>query len=170
MTHINKDILIDGALWVEDMKLAKQFNAPYCSLYRGKPAEELNDVAPYLFCISDNKDFEDWINARERKYPIERRTLRLASELDMESLRKHLRRFLRMRTETGMYIYSRFYDPYVLNCLLPNLTQAQLDEFLTPIDFLITEDARINERRTFRLSADKELQIKYEAINDVDDK
>ena len=70
-----------------------------------------------------------------------------------------------MKTEAGISIYSRFYDPYTANCIFPNLTQEQLEVFFAPISYLITEDVRINERRIFYLSENSELQIKYKAID-----
>jgi hypothetical protein len=163
-------VLIDAALWQEDAYIAKQHGTLYRSLYCGKPAVELINVAPYLFCVPENNDFEKWVNGKVEKSPVERRLLRIASSLDMEGLRRHLRRFLRMKKQAGGYMYSRFYDPYMANCFLPNLTQPQLNEFFVSVECLITEDVRINERRIFSLSPSKELQIKYEAIYHVDNK
>lgn len=148
MTGI-KYILLDGALWQEDMEIARQYNAPRCSLYRGKPAEELDNVAPYLFCVSDDKDFEEWVNAKEQKYPVERRTVRLSSSLNIDELRKHLRRFLRVKKENGSFLYYRFYDPKVVACTFPNLTEDQLNEFFSGVNEVVHFSDVLREKRTY---------------------
>jgi|GEM_PF-2984301 len=170
---LNKELspryaLVDAALWGNDMDDLLFSDAIYRSLFRGAMLQQHKTVAPYLADLHLNEDFINKI--KQNKNQIERRVTWLHSELGIDDLRKHLRRFLRMKTESGMYIYFRFYDPYVANCVLPNLTQEQLNDFFAPIDYMITEDVRINERRVFYLSADNELRIKYEAIDHVDNK
>lgn len=161
MTDKHSYLLLDGALWAEDMELARQSGAPYKSLFRGKPAEELNNVAPYLFSVSDHKDFENWVNAREQKAPIDRRTVRLTSDLDLDGLRKHLRRFLRIKRENGSFLYYRYYDAKVIACTLPNLTKEQLIEFFAGI-FEITHFSDVlHEKRTYTCS-NGELNINVE--------
>ena len=161
MTDIYSYLLLDGALWAEDMELARQSGAPYRSLFRGKPAEELNNVAPYLFSVSDREDFEKWVNAREQKDPVARRTVRLTSNLDLDELRKHLRRFLRVKRENGSFLYYRYYDPKVIACTLPNLTEEQLIEFFSGI-FEITHFSDVlHEKRTYTCS-NGELNIDVE--------
>ena len=159
-------VLVDAALWQNKMNILNEGKFTYCSLFRGSNEEILQSVAPYLVdMVSADREI---INKVVQENPIEYRVMCLHSNLDLDSLRKHLRRFLRMKTETGMYLYSRFYDPYVANCIFPNLTQEQLETFFAPLSYLITEDVRIDERRVFYLSENNELQIKYETISDVD--
>jgi hypothetical protein len=148
----------------EDMDGILLHGAPCRSLFRGAGGQQLYTVAPYLADVSADIELAERIKSDNT---VERRVTRLHSELGIDDLRKHLRRFLRMKTE-DMYVYFRFYDPYVANCVFPNLTQAQLNEFFASVDCLITEDVRINERRVFYLSADRELRIKYGAINDAE--
>jgi hypothetical protein len=149
MTETYKYILLDGALWQEDMEIARQYDAPRCSLFRGKPAEELNNVAPYLFCVSDDNDLEEWVNVKEQKHPIERRFLRLTSHLDIDGLRKHLRRFLRVKKENGKFLYYRFYDPKVIACTLPHLAEEQLQEFFCGITEVVHFSDVLHEKRTY---------------------
>jgi len=161
-------VLVDAALWQENIDSLWLEGFTYRSLFRGTAQQKLYTVAPYLVDISVSG--VEFIKEIVQQDPVKRRVTWLHSELSIDDLRKHLRRFLRMKTKTGMYIYSRFYDPYVADCVFPNLTSAQLNEFFAPIEYLITEDVRINERCVFYLSADKELRIKYKAINYVDNK
>jgi hypothetical protein len=49
MTTVNKYLLLDGAIWLEDMGIARQHTSLYHSLYRGEVAEKLYEVriAPF---------------------------------------------------------------------------------------------------------------------------
>jgi hypothetical protein len=154
-------VLIDAALWENDIDDVLLSNVTYRSLFRGSTGEKLWNVAPYLVDVSSNEEF---IKKIKGKNTVERRVAWLHSSLDIDALRKHLRRFLRMKTEDGRYLYFRFYDPYVVNTVLPNLTQEQVNEFFEPIEYIIAEDIRINKRRIYYLSIDRELRIKHQTI------
>lgn len=163
-----KYVILDAALWGVGIEPAYDFGNNYCCLFATKGAEdELNAVAPYLFEYEDGDEFSKWVEYKESKGM---RSLYLSSSLSLEQLRKHLRRFLRVKKEDGGWLFLRLHDPYVLNCVLPNLTQEQIEEFLTPIEHVTTEDRRINERRIFYLSENNKLQIERKTIDHVDNK
>jgi hypothetical protein len=164
--HRTNYVILDAAVWEDCIDEALESVTEYASLFAvGGADTELDSVAPYLIKYDDNKSFGEWLNASQQR---ELRRLYLKSDLSVEKLRLHLRRFIRTKTEDGRWLFFRFYDPYVVNCVFPNLTRAQLSEFFAPVDYMIAEDARINGRRVFYLSADRELRIKYGTINDVD--
>jgi len=155
-------VLIDAALWGTEINiLLLDENVTYKSLFRGSTGEELWSVAPYLVDISSN---EELVKKIREKDAIEHRVTWLSSSLNIDELRKHLRRFLRMKTEKGEYIYFRFYDPFVTNTVFPNLSQEQAAEFFENIDYMIADDIRINEKRVFYLSSEKTLQIKQQTL------
>ena len=155
-------VLTDAALWDTDINiLFLDENVIYKSLFRGSTGEKLWSVAPYLVDISSN---EELVKKIREKDSIERRVIWLSSSFNIDELRKHLRRFLRMKTEKGEYIYFRFYDPFVVNAVFPNLSQEQVAEFFEKIDYIIADDIRINERNVFYLSSEKTLQIKQQTL------
>jgi len=159
-------VLIDAALWDTDINmLFLDEKIIYKSLFRGSTGEKLWSVAPYLVDISSN---EKLVKQIKEMNPVERRVMWLSSSLNIDELRKHLRRFLRMKKEDGDYIYFRFYDPFVANTVFPNLSHEQAVQFFEKIDYLIADDIRINERHIFYLSSDKILQIKHQSIDHVD--
>jgi hypothetical protein len=126
--------LLDGAVWQEDMEIARLYNASYHSLFRGSSAENWNEVAPYLFCCaSDTEEFNEWVENKEQESPLERRVMRLTSSLDLDGLRKHLRRFLRVKNEDRKWLFFRFYDPFVMMDAFPHLTAEQQTEFMSQI-------------------------------------
>jgi hypothetical protein len=134
-------VLIDAALWDNDVDDIFFGDVAFYSLYRGSAGEQLWNVAPYLVDLHSNANFIDLIN---KKDPVKRRVTWLHSSLNLADLRKHLRRFLRMKTEPGMSVYFRFYDPYVANTVFPNLTKEQINEFFGKIEYVITENAKMN--------------------------
>jgi len=159
-------VLIDAALWGTDINMFLLDEAViYRSLFRGTTGEELWSVAPYLVDISSQKKLIDEI---KKKDTVERRVTWISSSLDIDELRKYLRRFLRVKRENGSYIYFRFYDPFVVNNVFPNFTKQQSSEFFEKIKYLITEDTRINERRIYYISSEKSLKINYQTMDYVD--
>lgn len=157
-------VIIDGSVWEEDLENALLLNPTYRSLYRGAAAEEMWSVAPYLFTVEPNSEFEKWVKKKSK----EKRVLWLTSGSNIDDLRRHLRRFLRVKSEAGDFLYFRFYDPYVQNYVMPSLTQTQVKEFFSCINCVISEDIRIDERRFWSLSKNNKLLIYYENINNVD--
>lgn len=155
-------VLIDAALWQEDIEIIFASGLPYRSLFRGSTGEQLWSVAPYLLDISRQDEFVQKIQAMDK---IQRRVSWIASTLDIDSLRKHLRRFLRLKREDESYIYFRFYDPYVIQSTFPSLSEEQYKELMAPIQLLIAEDTRINQRMLLFLSStEQKLQIVTQEI------
>lgn len=158
-------ILIDAALWGNDIDLLfLDEDVIYRSLFRGSTGEELWSVAPYLVDISSDEGLVKKIKEINRNEPINRRITWLSSPLNIDDLRKHLRRFLRMKREDRSYMYFRFYDPFVVNTVFPNLTSEQLADFLKNIDYIITDDIRTNERHVFYMSPEQELEIIHQTL------
>jgi len=164
--EINKEYrIIDAALWDDEINTAFSLADQNCSLFAVKGKDiELVSVTPYLFECTKNEEFNKWIRHKEQKGL---RSLYISSEMSFEQLRKHLRNFLRMKKENGKYIYFRFYDPYVVNTIFPKLDKEQLSEFFENINYIITDDIRINERRIFYLSSEKELQIQHQVLEEI---
>jgi len=145
-------VLIDAALWEEDIDRAKQLCKDYRSLFRGKGAEELQSVAPFLFAVAKESDFEKWVQSKADKKQAAKRVTWLSSEASMDDLRKHLRRFLRVKDETGNFMYFRFYDPMVLPYILPNLTEEQLKEFFSMLNYMKVSKDAFGEEKVFHFS------------------
>lgn len=154
-------VLIDGALWKSDLDKAKNENKTFRSLYRGEMAESLAKNAPYLFEVEAGGRFEKWIKEQD---PVERRVTWLQSDATLDELRKHLRRFLRMKKEDGGMIYFRFYDPLVLTVVLPHLTEPQRKEFFKEINHIYIEDKKIEESVKYYLTEEYELVIEKEEL------
>jgi len=61
------------------------------------------------------------------------------AELPMDSLRRHCKKFLRVRTEDKRVLMFRFYDPRVLSVFLPSADAGQYQALLGPLRRIIVE-------------------------------
>ena len=105
-------------------------------LYKGSAEEKFSDVAPYLF-TSPQPDLADWFFSEGWGQSW---GLFMIADVSPDVLYRHLRRFLRIETETDRQLYFRFYDPRVLRLFLPTCNQQQLIDFFGPIRYFLAED------------------------------
>lgn len=136
--------LIDGA---RDERIAPALQAADVAaqcLFDGKLHPELAAAAPYLVSLAADTGFaatfaaEGWPHA----WGV---PLTAAAELD--ELRRHFRRFLRVADEQGRPLLFRYYDPRVLRTYLPTCTAGELDIVFGPVDsFFLADDAGQTER------------------------
>jgi hypothetical protein len=68
------------------------------------------------------------------------RAVFLSATVVPAELRAHLRRLTRVRTADGRVLLFRFYDPLVLQALLPTFDSAQLAEMFGPIEQISLTD------------------------------
>ena len=130
-------ILLDAARMNEAMEKAKELNPSHESLYKANEDELLQSVAPYLFRFQNQGEFNNYFleNGWGDSWGIV-----LSSKASFEELHKHFRRFLMVKTEDGVELYFRFYDPRVLRIFLPTCDIKQLEEFFGPVQFFLVED------------------------------
>jgi hypothetical protein len=116
------------------------------SLYDGESAEQLRDFAPYLVELGDPEVtrllFE---NGWGRAWGIY-----LCCAESFDHLRRHLRRFLRVKAENGEEMFFRFYDPRVLRVFLPECTPQERDRFFGPVTAFAMESEDGQTCLTFR--------------------
>ncbi len=156
-------VLIDAALWGDEIEVAKGFHSNFRSLFRGEAGEELDNVAPFLFSVEPQSDFANWLKYRIGKDPENRRVLWISSSATLDGLRKHFRRFLRVKKEDGGYIYFRFYDPYVIMTVFPHLTEKQQNDFLSSIESVHWQYPLSEEIETIENTATKEEEYKSDS-------
>lgn len=139
-------VILDAAVWDTHLNMAFSLSTAYTSLFATRGAEhDLDDVAPYLFAYTENSDFGKWLQSQKEGGL---RALYLSSDTTLEGLRKHLRRFLRIKTESGKWLFFRFYDPHVAAITLPYLTEEQQRYFYHKIAY-IQYDHRLTKEPTF---------------------
>ena len=103
---------------------------PLQSLYEGPKGEELALVVPYLVSLSPQSSF---LRTLVRQGWGKSWGIYLTCDRSMDEVRKHLRRLLLVKTESGKQILFRYYDPRVLRVFLPTCTREELENFFGPI-------------------------------------
>jgi hypothetical protein len=115
------------------------------SLYRGQAEYEQWAVAPYLTKVDE--ELFDWIVNSLRGKPW---GIFAVADVNLASLRKHLRRFLIVEAPDGNPMYFRYYDPRVIANFLPTCTNEELTRFFGSIKAFGIIDPQ-EERLTFFL-------------------
>ena len=117
-------------------------------LYEGALHPKLERVAPYLVQL----EFEDAQSMRmiNRSWGNSWGIF-LKSGATMTSLRKHLRKFLRVTGPGGKALVFRYYDPRVMRVFLPTCSGGQLDQIFGPIECIVSEDGSAGAMIEFRL-------------------
>jgi pSer/pThr/pTyr-binding forkhead associated (FHA) protein len=119
----------------------------YQSLYEGTKGESLAESAPYLVSLPPRSPFlemlvrEGWGNSWG---------VYLTSLEPFDEVRKHLRRFLTVKTEEGKELLFRYYDPRVLRVFLPTCNPAELKQFFGPIRCFWMEDGDPSNQHDFK--------------------
>ena len=108
----------------------------YRCLYSGRLSPEVVAAAPHLIEVAPTFTFTPklldmgWGNS----WGV---FLRIA---DPSDLRLHLRRFLRVKDESGKVLLFRYYDPRVLRIYLPTCRADELRTVFGPISSYLVED------------------------------
>lgn len=122
--------ILDAASDEDVLPWVRGAGAPFACLYDGWQAQELLDVAPYLVSLDDPTARGDLVaRAWGRCWGVF-----LSSGAELRELRRHLRRFLRVRVEGSGRMLFRYYDPRVLRAFLPTCTLEEANTFFGPVD------------------------------------
>jgi hypothetical protein len=107
----------------------------FLCLYSGRLPRVLELAAPHMVELLPGHPFverlldEGWGNSWGVFVTIQDPTI----------LRRHLRRFLKVRDEDGRELLFRFYDPRVLRVYLPTCRQDELAQVFGPVASYVTE-------------------------------
>ena len=104
------------------------------SLYKGTAEEELHAIAPYL--VSIDRKILDWISDELFGTPW---GIFVFAATDLDSLRKHFRRFLIVNGPEGNELYFRYYDPRVLPTFLTSCSGVEAERFFGPVSSFVVE-------------------------------
>lgn len=131
-------IILDAARMNEAMMEAKKLNPFYKSLFgKEEGVDLLNSVAPHLFRFENKGEFNNYFI--EEGWGDNWGIL-VSTRASFEELYQHFKRFLMVKTEDGLELFFRFYDPRVLRIFLPTCDSKQLKEFFGPIESFLLED------------------------------
>lgn len=112
------------------------------SLYRPPAEFEFWDIAPYLVRVDE--EVLKWIVGSLQGTPW---GIFAFASVDLPTLRRHFRRFLKVKNEEGKPYYFRFYDPRVLPAFLSSSTEEEARQVFGPVrayGFLSDDARRVN--------------------------
>lgn len=116
-------------------------NMPFRSMFIGKAAKELADIAPYIVQLDPLNRFTRRLFKHDPSLPEEMTSMHLwhrepgiyvRTRLTMDALWRHFRRFTRVRDERGTWFVLRFYDPNVVLDMAEHLEQSNRRRFFVP--------------------------------------
>jgi len=94
-------------------------------------------LAPYLFRFENQGEFNNYFI--EKGWGDSWGIL-ISTKVTFDELYNHFKRFLMVKTDDGLQLFFRFYDPRVLRIFLPTCDTKQLKEFFGPIQSFLLED------------------------------
>lgn len=129
-------MIVDGARSPRVFETLLESSFLSSCLYAGFLPRALEASAPYLVQL----EFEDKQSQRllNRAWGNSWGVL-LRCDARLETLRKHLRCFLKVRDQRGQRFLFRYYDPRVMRVYLPTCTSEELRTFFGPIEQFWTE-------------------------------
>ncbi len=128
--------VLDGAQGPEVVRSLSESYTRYQSLYEGDLHSAITEVSPYLIRLRKGTQYTQWLieQCLTKNWGIF-----FTSSSSFSETRKHLRRFLRVKTEEGKTLVFRWYDPRVLHMYLPTCTIDELEYVFGPIDTFIVK-------------------------------
>ena len=129
--------ILDGASIPDLLDRLYGERPEFCSLYRGGLKPDIAEVAPYLVRLEPRSALTQWV--------IERGwgnhwAIFAQAPADLDTLRRHFRRFLIVYDPDTKPLYFRYYDPRVLRVYLPTCTSDELATIFGPVQCYLLED------------------------------
>ncbi|MGJ8640763.1 MAG: DUF4123 domain-containing protein [Opitutaceae bacterium] len=118
-------LLLDGASSPEVYQLILRAKEEFRCLYRGQLSDDLVMCAPYVLRIRKPSA----VALKLIRALFENNSgliFRAKKNADIDTLRRHFRKFLMAQLPDKKTVYFRFYDPRVLRVYLPTCTEAEL--------------------------------------------
>jgi hypothetical protein len=149
--------LLDAARSPRVREVLRGAQVEYQSLYEGSKGQELADCAPYLVRLPQAPLLETLV----REGWGASWAVYLCCGQPLAEVRRHLRRFLLVKTEDGRELYFRFYDPRVLRVYLPTCRSEEARQFFGPIRSYLLEGEQGETLLRFRAGS---YQVEQESV------
>lgn len=143
--------LLDTARDNEILPLLCESGCEYECLYGGTLAATMSDYAPYLVAVLNTSPF---LRTLIQRGWGESWGIFLTTDVELNVLRRHLRRFLSVKLPDGRQVLFRFYDPRVLRTFLPTCNGEELQRFFGPIDAYYLESGTGDAVISYGITAD----------------
>ncbi len=148
--------IFDGASMPDLLPMLDEDELESVCLLPGELDEEMEQVAPYLVCMTPDSPFSKWVlkDGWGKHWGIFVR-----SKTDMMRMRMHFRAMLKVQGPDFQPLYFRYYDPRVLRVYLPTCTGEELNTVFGPAEHFLMEGEKPEMLLRFGLAEDG---LKYE--------
>jgi hypothetical protein len=138
--------VLDGARIEKLASTLEMHGAQAECLLAGKLEPSVARTAPYVLRLERDASFTTWLLERgwAKSYGIFVR-----APLELNELRRHLKRFLVVAGPDGQRLFFRFYDPRVLRLYLPTLNAEETAQIFGPVRAYAMESADGRELLSF---------------------
>lgn len=130
----------------------------YRCLFLGKLSKAMQEVSPYLVRLTHESPTTDHIISKAWGKPW---AIFMTSKLDLDSLRRHFRKFLMVKTSQHKTLFFRFFDPRIMRSFLPVCNDKEVKQILDPIQNMFLEDRTSEEIIRFKLDKKEKLQADH---------
>jgi len=130
--------VLDAASIPESTSLMKGLKHQHCCLFSGDLAGGVAEAAPYLTHLAPDDALTNmafgngWGNAWGI-YAL------IPKQVEFQTVRRHFRKFLMVRSPEGEPIYFRYYDPRVFRVYLPTCTAEEGAYVFGPVQYYFME-------------------------------
>ncbi|WP_110970214.1 DUF4123 domain-containing protein [Pseudomonas huaxiensis] len=140
--------LLDGARDPAIVALLERSGLESSCLYSGPLIPRLKAAAPWLVKLTPGAPASLDLLRRGwgKAWGI---FIEVPAQVSIDQLRRHCKKFLRVRTEDRRVLMFRFYDPRVLGVFLPSCDSAQYQALLGPMKRLVVEQEEGNGWQVF---------------------
>lgn len=116
LVHLKTYAILDAAKAAGLVNRLEASGLNYSSLFSGQSAEDYRDVAPYLVQLDEANSFTRQLFTGSRgMHGLWERDVGIyvRSRMELDEVRKHFRKFTRLRDTNEKWYYFRFWDPSV---------------------------------------------------------
>jgi hypothetical protein len=118
------------------LKEIRRSDLQYDCLYEGEVPRALVAVAPHIVALERGMPFTELLLTEGW---AENWGIFTAGPVGLVGMRRHLRKFLKVRGPEGVQMYFRYYDPRVLRTYLPSCNSKELQFLFGPIEAYFAE-------------------------------
>jgi len=137
---LNTYAILDAAKVVNFVEMLEASGLEHRCLFKGKAAEEMRDVAPYVVQLEEDVDFTRNLFSHDPGQEVpwfmwEREPgIYVRSRGLLEEMWKHFRKFTKVQDEDGKWYYQRLYDPKNLVYYLDGIktSKSSIRQFFSP--------------------------------------
>lgn len=139
--------ILDGASCKDLIPNLRKHAPDHQCLFAGKLDPSVEQTAPYIVELDPSSKFTEWVLADGWGCHW---GIFATTEVDLKTLRRHLKTFLLVTTPGGKQLYFRYYDPRVFRVYLPTCNALETEQVFGPVAAYLMEDEKAESFLVFR--------------------